>query len=271
MNGVAARKARVDSVDLLRGLIMAIMMLDHTRDFVHSEAFNFDPTNVARTYPILFFTRWITHFCAPLFVFLAGTGAYFQGMRGKPKGELTRFLVTRGLWFIFVELAILGENDTHLATGETGEIAIRTAASIKCYWKAPEATAALFTADGYVRTGDIGYVDEDDYLFIVDRKKDIIIRGGENISSAEVEAACYACPEVAEASVFAAPDERLGEVPVAVIHAKTALTADELRTFLETRIAKYKVPEQFIFSAEPLPRLGTGKIDRRALKARYAQ
>ena len=107
MNGVPQRKARVDSVDLLRGLIMAIMMLDHTRDFIHSAAFNFDPTNVARTYPILFFTRWITHFCAPLFVFLAGTGAYFQGMRGKSKGELSRFLVARGLWFIFVELAIL--------------------------------------------------------------------------------------------------------------------------------------------------------------------
>jgi acyl-CoA synthetase (AMP-forming)/AMP-acid ligase II len=171
----------------------------------------------------------------------------------------------------FVDLAILGENDTHLAAGETGEIAIRTAASIKCYWKAPEATSALFTADGYVRTGDIGYLDADDYLFIVDRKKDIIIRGGENISAAEVEAACYACPAVAEASVFAAPDERLGEVPVAVIHAKSALTADELRAFLESRIAKFKVPEQFIFSVEPLPRLGTGKIDRRALKARYPQ
>ena len=108
-------------------------------------------------------------------------------------------------------------------------------------------------------------------MFIVDRKKDIIIRGGENISAAEVEAACYACPAVAEASVFGAADERLGEVPVAVIHAKDPLTADELRAFMETRIAKYKVPESFIFSDDPLPRLGTGKIDRRALKAQYAR
>jgi long-chain acyl-CoA synthetase len=120
-----------------------------------------------------------------------------------------------------------------------------------------------------VRTGDIGYIDEDGYLFIVDRKKDIIIRGGENISAAEVEAACYACPAVAEASVFGAPDERLGEVPVAVIHANTALTAEELRAFLEARIARFKVPEHFVFSDAPLPRLGTGKIDRRALKAQY--
>src|SRR3954447_18180387 len=169
----------------------------------------------------------------------------------------------------YVELAILGENERHLDHSETGEIAIRTAANIKSYWQAPEATAALFTADGYVRTGDVGYLDDDGYLFIVDRKKDIIIRGGENISAAEVEAACYACPAVAEASVFGAPDERLGEVPVAVIHLTAALTGDELRTFLEARIARFKVPERFVFSDEPLPRLGTGKIDRRALKAQY--
>src|SRR5207249_8559242 len=119
----------------------------------------------------------------------------------------------------YVELAILGDGDRHLAAGETGEIAIRSAANIKSYWDAPEATAALFTLDGYVRTGDVGYLDEAGYLFIVDRRKDIIIRGGENISAAEVEAACYACPAVAEASMFGMPDERLGEVPVVVIHA----------------------------------------------------
>jgi acyl-CoA synthetase (AMP-forming)/AMP-acid ligase II len=171
----------------------------------------------------------------------------------------------------YVELAILGEGDRHLPTGETGEIGIRTAANIKCYWEMPEATAELFTPDGYVRTGDIGYLDEDGYLFIVDRKKDIIIRGGENISAAEVEAQCYACPDVTEASVFGASDERLGEVPVAVIHAKNGLSEEDLRAFLDTRLAKFKLPERFIFSDTPLPRLGTGKIDRRALKAQYAR
>ncbi|HJQ09649.1 MAG TPA: heparan-alpha-glucosaminide N-acetyltransferase domain-containing protein [Gemmatimonadaceae bacterium] len=100
-------RTRVDSVDLLRGLIMVIMMLDHTRDFVHFQATMFDPTNVARTTPILFFTRWITHFCAPLFVFLAGTGAYFQSLRGKPRKDLSVFLVTRGLWLIFLELTVV--------------------------------------------------------------------------------------------------------------------------------------------------------------------
>jgi acyl-CoA synthetase (AMP-forming)/AMP-acid ligase II len=172
-----------------------------------------------------------------------------------------------------VDVAILGPGDAHLPPGQIGEVGIRTAANIKCYWRNPEATADSFTADGYVRTGDLGYVDEDEYLFIVDRKKEIIIRGGENISAAEVEAACYACPDIAEVSVFGAADERLGEVPVAVIYLDSdrQISEDALRAFLDGRLAKFKIPERFIFSAEPLPRLGTGKIDRRALKAQYAR
>ena len=171
----------------------------------------------------------------------------------------------------FVDLAILGADDAHLPPGERGEIAIKSAANIKCYWEDPAATKAAFTADGYVRTGDIGYVDEDGYLFIVDRKKDIIIRGGENIACAEVEAEIYACPEVAEASVFGMPDDRLGEMPVAVIypHEESSLTEEELRAFLEPRISAFKIPARFIFASEPLPKLGTGKIDRVAIKAQY--
>ena len=171
----------------------------------------------------------------------------------------------------FVEVAILGRGDTHLSAGEAGEIAIRSAANMKEYWDNPEATRAAFTNDGYVRTGDVGYLDEDGYLFIVDRKKEIIIRGGENISTAEVEAACYACPDVAEASVFGASDERLGEVPVAVIQARAGLTEHALRSFLAANISSFKIPERFIFVEEPLPKLGTGKIDRVALKAQYGR
>jgi acyl-CoA synthetase (AMP-forming)/AMP-acid ligase II len=170
----------------------------------------------------------------------------------------------------YIEAAILGPDERHLPPGEAGEIAIRSAANIKGYWRNPEATKALFTDDGYIRTGDVGYLDEDGYLFIVDRKKEIIIRGGENISAAEVEAACYDCEDVAEVAVFGAPDERLGEVPVAVVHSKNSLSEEQLRAFLESRIARFKVPERIIFSSEPLPRLGTGKIDRRALKAQHA-
>ena len=173
----------------------------------------------------------------------------------------------------FVELAILGAGDEHLPAGERGEIAIRTVANIKCYWRNPEATAAAFTADHFLRTGDIGYLDEDGYLFIVDRKKDIIIRGGENISAAEVEAGLYASPDVAEACVFGVPDERLGEVPVAVVHARAGSGLDEegLRAFLKGKLAAFKIPARIIFSGDPLPRLGTGKIDRVELKEKHGR
>ncbi len=172
----------------------------------------------------------------------------------------------------FVELVILGEDDTHLGHNQRGEIAIRSAANIKGYWKNPDATADAFTADGFLKTGDIGYVDEDGYLFIVDRKKDIIIRGGENISAAEVEAALYGCEGIAEAAVFGAPDDRLGEIPVAILHRREGSTIgeEELRKFLDGRLAAFKIPGRILFSDAPLPRLGTGKIDRVALKQRYA-
>ncbi|MEO7240132.1 MAG: class I adenylate-forming enzyme family protein [Sphingomicrobium sp.] len=169
----------------------------------------------------------------------------------------------------FVELAILGQGERHLPAGERGEVAIRSAANITGYWGNPDATAAAFTADGYLRTGDVGYLDDEGYLFIVDRKKDIIIRGGENISAADVEAACYASPDVIEVAVFAISDERLGEVPLAVIHARrgSELDAAGLRAFLDGRLAAFKIPEKIVFAPDPLPRLGTGKIDRVALKA----
>lgn len=170
-----------------------------------------------------------------------------------------------------VQVSILGPGDQPLPPGEIGEIGIRTAANIRGYWRNPQATAEMLTSNGTVRTGDVGYIDDEGYLFIVDRKKEIIIRGGENISAAEVEAECYACPAIAEAAVFGAQDERLGEVPIAVVYVKDGEQLDELRlrAFLDGKLAKFKIPERIIFSPEPLPRLGTGKIDRRALKAQY--
>ena len=98
---------RIDSIDFLRGIVMVIMMLDHTRDFVHNATYQFDATDPTHTNVALFFTRWITHFCAPVFVFLAGTGAYLQYARGKSKRELSKFLLTRGLWLIVLEVTLV--------------------------------------------------------------------------------------------------------------------------------------------------------------------
>jgi acyl-CoA synthetase (AMP-forming)/AMP-acid ligase II len=173
-----------------------------------------------------------------------------------------------------VDLAILDDMGNPLPQGQVGEVCIRSVANFRGYWKNDDATKAAFTADGYFRTGDLGYLDADDYLFIVDRKKDIIIRGGENISCIEVEDAIYAHDDVGECSVFGLPDERFGEVPAAVYRMKDGhgvVTPAQLREFLLARIAPFKVPleHQIWLVEEALPRLGTQKIDKRSVKALY--
>src|ERR1051325_12048274 len=98
-------RVRLDAIDILRGIVMIVMMIDHTRDFTSAAGFQFDPTDVTKTTVPLFLARWVTHFCAPLFVFLSGVSIYLQKQRGKP--GLSSFLVKRGLWLIFVEIVVL--------------------------------------------------------------------------------------------------------------------------------------------------------------------
>ena len=107
MRSDSGLKQRINSVDFLRGVVMMIMLLDHTREYVHAGALQSDPTNLETTTVALFFTRWITHFCAPIFVFLAGTSIYLQKHNGKSNAELSRFLWTRGLWLIFLEFTVV--------------------------------------------------------------------------------------------------------------------------------------------------------------------
>jgi acyl-CoA synthetase (AMP-forming)/AMP-acid ligase II len=170
-----------------------------------------------------------------------------------------------------VELGIVGDDGAALPANAVGEIRIRTSASCRGYWNKPEATAVAFSADGWFASGDIGYLDDEGYLFIVDRKKDIIIRGGENISCQEVESAIYAHPAVAEVSVFGLPDERLGEIVGAVVYPKpgAALEADSILEFLGRDLASFKIPAKIWLVAEPLPKLGSAKIDKVTLRAQY--
>jgi long-chain acyl-CoA synthetase len=171
-----------------------------------------------------------------------------------------------------IEIQVFGPDGEALPPGIRGEVAMRSVCTFLGYWGNPEETAAVLRDDGFLLTGDLGYLDEDGYLFIVDRKKDIIIRGGENIASVEVEQAIYAHPGVAEASVFGLPCDYYGEVPVAVYSIKDGhlLSEEELREHVAARIAAFKVPVRLWREDTALPRLGSTKIDKRSLKARYS-
>lgn len=165
------------------------------------------------------------------------------------------------------EARILDEENNVLPAGEVGELVIKSPANMRCYLNKPEATAEALE-DGWLRTGDLARVDEDNLFYIVDRKKNIIIRGGENISCLEVENALHKHSDVFEACVFSVPHERLGEVvgTAVFLRQNVNMTARELATFVVDHIALYKVPEQYWFWTEPLPRGATLKIDRRTIR-----
>ncbi|WP_068544500.1 class I adenylate-forming enzyme family protein [Thalassotalea crassostreae] len=169
-----------------------------------------------------------------------------------------------------VDVKIVSEDDQYLSVGEVGEIAIKSISNIVEYWQEPEITKAAFI-DGYFRTGDLGYLDEDGFIFIVDRAKDIIIRGGENISCLEVESALYKHPQIIEASAFSIFDQRLGEVVGAAVTVSesSSLDTEQLKEFVAQHLAQFKVPEAIWFHQQKLPKLGSGKINKRALKALY--
>jgi long-chain acyl-CoA synthetase len=162
---------------------------------------------------------------------------------------------------------VVPDTDRDVSTGEIGEIWVKGPNVVRGYWNNPEATTTAFT-EGWFHTGDLGYLDHDGYLYVVDRMKDVIIRGGENIYCAEVEAVLFEHPAVTDAAVIGVPHRSLGEEVAAVVVSRdgVGVTASELRQFVASRLATYKVPAHIVFRDHPLPRTPTGKVLKRDLR-----
>ena len=169
-----------------------------------------------------------------------------------------------------LDAKLVDDDGNDLAAGPdvVGQLCVRGSVVIKGYLNRPEATADAIR-NGWFNTGDIARIDDDGFVFIVDRAKDMVLRGGENVYCSEVEAAIYQHDAVAEAAVFGIPDDRLGEVVGAalVLHPAATLSEEQLREFLASRIAKYKIPSTIWFLTEQLPRNANGKFVKRDLRA----
>jgi len=170
---------------------------------------------------------------------------------------------------LFIDLRVVRPDGTDCAPGEPGEILMRSPGMMKGYWNNPEATAKSIQ-DGWLHSGDIGTLDERGLLTFVDRLKDLIISGGLNISAAEVERVVCEFPGVVEALVIAAPDPKFGETPMVVYHGPAEVEVEALVAHCNENLSNYKVPRYVVFSAQPLPRLATGKLSKPAVRQAYA-
>jgi long-chain acyl-CoA synthetase len=164
-----------------------------------------------------------------------------------------------------LDFTIVDEDGNHLPAGERGELLVCGTTIARGYWNRPDANEETFI-NRWLHTGDVAYIDEEGFVFIVDRIKELVIRGGENIGCGEVEGALLAHDDILEASVYGVPDDRLGEEICTTIFCKSELDEDALREFLLENLAKFKVPKYIIVSSEPLPRIASGKIAKRMLR-----
>lgn len=194
-----------------------------------------------------------------------------SGMVAMATGEdFIRNRASAGRVLPLVDMRIEDSNGALMASGEAGEIVVRGALVMQGYWDRPDDTKAVLSSDGWLRTGDIGYIDDEGYLFIVDRKKDMVISGGENIYCAEVERVMGEMSQITECATFGIPDERLGELLVAIV---VASDVDETQIIhhVAEHLARYKAPARIAFSPTPLPRNAVGKIDKVTLRANWPQ
>ena len=163
------------------------------------------------------------------------------------------------------EIAVMDDSNNFLNTDEIGEIVFKSPSNTIGYLKNEEETKNCIV-NGWLKTGDLGYVDNDGYLFIVDRKKALIIRGGENISCLEVENVLDKHPDIMESCVCGIDDDKFGEIVGAYIYTNKELTIEDLKIFMADKLANYKVPEVIIYTTKSLPRIASEKIDRVTIK-----
>lgn len=177
-----------------------------------------------------------------------------------------------GLPHFFTAMRIVTENQRIASAGEIGEIQLRGPNVIREYWNRPEASADAFSDGTWFRSGDMGYVDDDGFLFVADRLKDMIISGGENIYPAEIEQLIIELPEVSAVAVIGVAHEKWGEAPVAVITLQPGamLDAERVRAHLDGRLARFKIPKRVEFIAD-MPRTASGKIRKGDLRALYRE
>jgi acyl-CoA synthetase (AMP-forming)/AMP-acid ligase II len=256
--------SRVSTVWLAPAMVNAIMALPgiETRDLSSVRVV----INGGEKMPIPLIERIQRVFPSAWFADAYGLTETVSGDTFLDRHSIVTKLGSVGRPCLYLDLDVWDEHGRPVAPGERGEIVLRGPKVFKGYWRDPEATAAAF-AGGWFHTGDIGVRDDDGYLYIVDRLKDMIVSGGENIAGSEVERVLYEYEGVLEAAVVGRPDDRWGEVPVAFVVLRPGADAgpEELRRHCVARLAKFKVPKEFTF-VDALPRNPSGKVLKRELR-----
>jgi fatty-acyl-CoA synthase len=186
-----------------------------------------------------------------------------------PARDALTKLGSAGLPMIHTEVRIADDGGTEVGPEETGEIQLRGPNIMVAYWNKPDATAETLLEGGWLRTGDIGRLDHDGYLFVVDRAKDMLISGGLNVYPAEIERVLSGLPGLVEVAVIGVPDERWGETPAVIAVTDGELTGDQILAACSGRLADYKLPRYLVTRAEPLPRNMSGKVLKRELRDTY--
>jgi acyl-CoA synthetase (AMP-forming)/AMP-acid ligase II len=258
-------RSRVNTVWLAPAMVNAIMALPDVeqRDLSSVRVI----INGGEKMPIPLIERIQRTFPSAWFADAYGLTETVSGDTFLDRDSIVTKLGSVGRPCLHLELDVWDDTGASVAPGEKGEIVLRGPKVFPGYWRDPEATEKAF-AGGWFHTGDIGVRDEDGYLFIVDRLKDMIVSGGENIASSEVERVLYEHPAVLECAVVARPDDRWGEVPVAhvALRAGASTTEDELIEHCRGQLAKFKVPKAVTF-IDALPRNPSGKVLKRELRA----